>query len=311
MSTPKAPCYPNEKFKSQNFLALTPGRKGEGGQRTLGIFKNSLPQKPLITIITVSYNGKKYLEETIKSILEQSYSNFEYLVIDGGSTDDSLKIIEKYSDKIDYWVSEPDKGISHAFNKGVSLARGDYINFQGDGDGFIASNSLEELNLEQYKGAELVSARVNRVNEKGYIFFTSKHESCFHKKSLLFRMSCPHQGLFTSLNYFKSHGLFKLSSKFAMDYEILLRAYKNFPKLETSEQVIAKWRDDGLGKGRIRDVLNEYHAIKCENKVAHPFFLSCLNFWTHLKFSFKENLKALGIICISTLFLLIYLFFIK
>ena len=92
--------------------------------------------KPLISVITVVYNGEKYLEETIQSIINQTYDNVEYIIIDGGSTDGTVDIIKKYEDRIDYWVSEKDKGISDAFNKGVKVAKGDYINFQGDGDGF-------------------------------------------------------------------------------------------------------------------------------------------------------------------------------
>ena len=101
--------------------------------------------KPMISIITVVFNGEKYLEQTIKSIINQTYKNFEYIIIDGGSTDGTLEIIKKYEDKISYWISEKDKGISDAFNKGVMAAKGDYINFQGDGDGFLSSETLEEI----------------------------------------------------------------------------------------------------------------------------------------------------------------------
>lgn len=80
-----------------------------------------------VSIITVVYNGVKNIEQTIKSVLHQTYSNIEYIVIDGGSTDGSLDIIKKYSDSISYWVSEADKGIYDAMNKGISKATGDLI----------------------------------------------------------------------------------------------------------------------------------------------------------------------------------------
>ena len=89
---------------------------------------------PLITIITVAYNAVKDIENTILSVLNQTYPNIEYIIIDGGSTDGTLDIIKKYEDKISYWVSEPDKGIYDAMNKGIVKANGDYLFFLGADD---------------------------------------------------------------------------------------------------------------------------------------------------------------------------------
>lgn len=89
---------------------------------------------PRITIITPSFNQGEFIEETIKSILNQNYPNLEYFVVDGGSTDNTLDIIRKYEDKIDWWVSEPDRGQSHAINKGLARATGEIINFINSDD---------------------------------------------------------------------------------------------------------------------------------------------------------------------------------
>ena len=83
----------------------------------------------LITIITVNYNNETGLEKTLKSVCTQSYNDFEYIVIDGGSTDGSLEIIERYKSFISYWVSEKDNGVYHAMNKGINRAKGDFILF--------------------------------------------------------------------------------------------------------------------------------------------------------------------------------------
>ena len=105
-------------------------RFGEGGRRKKGVPK----KEPLFSIITVVYNGEKFLEKTIASVVNQSCKNFEYIIIDGGSTDKSLDIIRKYEKKIDYWVSEKDNGIYDAFNKGMIVSKGEFIGFINSDD---------------------------------------------------------------------------------------------------------------------------------------------------------------------------------
>ena len=113
-----------DKFETILFLPESENRKGEGGLRTKGYFKKSYDDKPLISIITVVFNGERYLEQTIQSVIDQTYDNVEYIIIDGGSTDGTLDIIKKYEDKIDYWVSEKDNGIYDAMNKGIKVCYG-------------------------------------------------------------------------------------------------------------------------------------------------------------------------------------------
>ncbi|GAA0670530.1 glycosyltransferase family 2 protein [Rheinheimera tangshanensis] len=103
-------------------LPISVSRKGEGGLRTKGITKFGSGVKPLISIITVVYNGEKYLEESILSVTNQVYDNIEYIIVDGGSKDGTLDIIHRYEHVIDYWVSEGDRGIYDAMNKAISLA---------------------------------------------------------------------------------------------------------------------------------------------------------------------------------------------
>ena len=129
---------PDDKFETVLFLPPVEGRKEEGGLRIQGYFKTSLPNKPLVTIITVVFNSEGYLEQTIQSVINQTYDNVEYIIIDGGSEDRTIEIINKYDMKIDYWISERDQGIYDAMNKGLSMSTGDFVYFLGSDD--ILSN---------------------------------------------------------------------------------------------------------------------------------------------------------------------------
>ncbi len=141
---------PADKFESVLSLPEGEGRQGEGGLRTQGHFKADQPDKPLLTVITVVYNGGQSLEETIQSVINQTYENIEYIIVDGASSDGSLDIIKKYEDKIDYWVSETDEGIYDAMNKGICLASGGWLNFMNAGDTFFSLQVVGSILGEQF-----------------------------------------------------------------------------------------------------------------------------------------------------------------
>tara|TARA_R110002167_G_scaffold140461_3_gene328252 strand:- start:407 stop:1183 length:777 start_codon:yes stop_codon:yes gene_type:complete len=256
----------------------------------MNVFSTS--QLPLVSIITVVFNGEKYLEQTIQSIVNQTYKNFEYIIVDGGSTDGTLDILKKYDDVIDYWVSERDQGISDAFNKGVKLASGQYINFQGDGDGFchkgVLSEVFKSVNVDE---DVLISGKIQRVSTNDEILYQSKQKKNFRKSSLLFRMSLPHQGLFTHMSYFKKYGLFDVNNIFCMDYEHLLRAYKNFPKVVLKDILVANWRADGLGNNRSLDIFKEYYEIKRKNKIQNSLVLNLIYYWDLFKYAIKKIMR--------------------
>lgn len=164
---------PDAKFATVLLSPESEGRKGDGGLRAQGYFKQRLPNKPLITVITVVYNGEKFLENTILSVLNQSYDNVEYIVIDGGSTDGTVDIIKKYERQIDYWVSEKDRGIYDAMNKSLDIAFGDWQIFLGADDvlndcfAYVASQLVRHEavfygNVELASSGELCGGHFNR-----------------------------------------------------------------------------------------------------------------------------------------------------
>ena len=151
------------------------------------------------SIITVNYNNRDGLRRTIESVIHQSYRDFEYIVIDGGSTDGSADVLQEYDDQITYWVSEKDDGIYNAMNKGIAQAKGDYLNFMNSGDCFFADNILEKVS--SYKSsADFIVGKDYHFNEsihQGHAsvqpsrttmihFFVSTldHQSCFIKREL-------------------------------------------------------------------------------------------------------------------------------
>lgn len=180
---------PDSKMQSMLFLPPNPGRQGEGGLRTTGYFKQSLPDKPLITVITVVFNGDQHLEETIQSVINQTYDNVEYIIIDGGSIDGTVDIIRKYERQIDYWVSEPDGGIYDAMNKGWLLANSNaFILFINSGDLVITLPNFKNLNpANVYVGSvKLSDGRMfnNKINFRLYFGNTIHHQALLINKHI-------------------------------------------------------------------------------------------------------------------------------
>jgi glycosyltransferase involved in cell wall biosynthesis len=124
---------------------------------------------PKISIITINYNNREGLERTFDSVFSQNYTNFEYIVIDGASNDGSKELIDQFSDKITFWVSEPDKGIYNAMNKGIDQVNGEYVFFLNSGDVFLDSNSLEKVSEELHTD-DIISFNIQVVGENNLTF---------------------------------------------------------------------------------------------------------------------------------------------
>lgn len=120
----------------------------------------------MFSIITVNYNNKDGLQKTIESVISQEFKNFEFIIIDGGSTDGSVEIIKKYEKHITYWVSEPDNGIYHAMNKGIQQAQGEYLNFMNSGDCLYNEQTLRLVN-EKHNNKDIILGW--RKTDKGVI----------------------------------------------------------------------------------------------------------------------------------------------
>ena len=210
---PKIKVKDSEKFKSFLFLPKNNQRFFEGGLRLKGRYKRSFKNKPLISIITVVYNGAAHIEKTIQSVLFQNYDNVEYIIIDGGSSDETLDIIKKYDDSIDYWVSESDKGISDAFNKGIRCSSGDLIGLI-NADDYYEENVFEHVVKKYIKNLDLkeliIYGDTNKITSGG-----DKKVKNSSKLSWFISVPFSHCSSFLTRTYYKKYGLFEIIIKLA------------------------------------------------------------------------------------------------
>lgn len=172
-----------------------------------------------ITVVTVCFNAEKTLEKTIQSVINQTYDNIEYIIIDGASTDGTLDIIKKYESKIALWKSEPDKGIYDAMNKGIKLATGDWINFINAGDVYNNCNVLSSFFKEVSKNTTIAYGDTNMKYSLGDIVWKP-----FALELMNNRMCFGHPATFVNVAYHKEH-LYDTSYRSSADYKMLFDAY--------------------------------------------------------------------------------------
>lgn len=189
-----------------------------------GRIKSKEDQSPLITVVTVVLNGVKYLEQAIKSVISQNYDNIEYIIIDGGSTDGTLEIIRKYEDRIDLWISEPDRGIYDAMNKGIEMASGEFIAFL-NADDWYEQNIVNDV---KDKVNSFSSAGKGFVVYFNYYWWDEELSTGFkspRQSDLRYwkGMSILHQCMFVHKSIYKKLGAYDLEYRFASDYDYFLR----------------------------------------------------------------------------------------
>lgn len=181
---------------------------------------------PLISIITITYNATDTIEETIKSVINQTYPNIEYIIIDGGSKDGTVDIIKKYSKYISYWISEPDKGIYNAMNKGIDHAHGKWINFMNAGDSFYDNKTLEIIGFDKIDNKKIRVIYGDTIVKKNNISFLKKAQPV---KNIHRRIIGCHQSIFVSTINIKDIK-FNESFRLASDYHTIYSLYEKYKK---------------------------------------------------------------------------------
>jgi glycosyltransferase involved in cell wall biosynthesis len=241
-----------------------------------------------ISVITISYNCVSDLEATIKSVINQTFQDIEYIVVDGGSKDDTGKILKKYNNKISKWISESDNGIYDAMNKGLKMATGDYVIFMNAGDTFFDGESVAKIPFAGYPEADVFYGETLMVNGKG-------EEFGLRTKKLPENLSWKH---------FK-HGMVVCHQSFVMkrvlapeynqnyilsaDVEWVLQCLKEAKEIIYTRTIIARFLEGGASKQRHAESLNErFNIMKTYFGITQTVF-------SHICFIFDNIWIQLGI----------------
>ena len=252
----------------------------EGGLWKQNVYKESSSELPLLTVITVVLNRRKHISKAIQSVTNQSYENIEYIIIDGGSTDGTLQIIQQNDNLIDYWVSERDSGLYHAMNKGLNLARGEIIGLLNSDDYYPRTTVQsvidhdKKFNKDIYHGDRLYIMEyddfcymeqsmpdpdINNILNKPSIF----HPTCFVKKSV-----------------YEKIGQFDTDFRIVADYDFLIRAVKNGCSFKYIERVLTVFNGTGISDSCYRHIeslrLFKKHNRYDYHKMVIAFIRCCL-----------------------------------
>jgi len=211
-----------------------------------------------VSIITVVYNNKNTIKDAIESVLNQTYKNIEYIIIDGASSDGTVEIIKSYGNKISKFISEPDNGIYDAMNKGIALATGDVVGILNSDD-FYANNKVLERVVEVFKGCKCDSIYGDLVyvdkndTDKIVRYWKSKP---FNKGLFQKGWHPAHPTFFVKKEIYDKYGLFNLDFKIAADYELMLRFLEKY-KISSSyiPEIFVKMRVGGESNKSIRNII--------------------------------------------------------
>ena len=223
---------------------------------------------PKFSIITVTYNAEKVLEDTIQSVISQTYRNVEYIIVDGASKDHTLEIVNKYHNRINKVISEPDKGLYDAMNKGIQLATGDYLCFLNAGDKFHDSETLQKI-VHTLKGQELpdvIYGETAIVDEEGHFLHMRRLSTPAHLnwKSFKQGMLVCHQAFFANRELAINH-LYDLQYRFSADFDWCIRIMKKAKCLHNTRLTLIDYLNEGMTTKNHKASLKERFCIMAKH----------------------------------------------
>jgi glycosyltransferase involved in cell wall biosynthesis len=212
-----------------------------------------------ITILTVSYNSETTIEDTIKSVLSQSYQNIEYIIVDGGSNDDTINLIKKYENSISKWISETDKGLYDAMNKGIEMATGDVIALINSDDLFSNDDAIKKV-------ASVFNSSSNLDSVYADLYYVSQFDTnniirkwvTGKQRKFKYGWHPAHPTFYIKKKIYEQYGYFNLKYKLAADFEIMLRFLEKH-KISTQylKEPLVKMRLGGETNKSLKNIQNQ------------------------------------------------------
>lgn len=227
---------------------------------------------PLVSIVTPSYNQGQFLEATIRSVLDQDYPNIEFIIMDGGSTDDSITILQRYADQIAHWESQPDRGQAHAINKGLRVAKGSILGWLNSDD-LLLPETVSQV-VETFcddPDTDVVYGRLERIDEEGRLVPTPilpKDRVEFSKKYILSECIVNQPGAFWRREMMAKAGLLNEGLHYVLDYEYWIRLALLGARFKHLDQVVALFRLSQASKTVSQTTLHALELLRVFEGVA-------------------------------------------
>ena len=220
---------------------------------------------PKFSIITVTYNAEKVIENTIQSVIVQTYKNIEYIIIDGASTDHTMDIVNKYRERIHQVISEPDKGLYDAMNKGIQRSTGDYVCFLNAGDTFHQDDTLFRMvqTMHETRMPDVIYGETAIVDSQEHFLHMRRLSAPKHLtwKSFKQGMLVCHQAFFARIDWAK-HEPYDLSYRFSADFDWCIRIMKHAEHLHNTQLTLIDYLNEGMTTQNHKASLKErYHIM--------------------------------------------------
>lgn len=232
-----------------------------------------------VSLITVTYNSESTIRDTLQSVFGQKNVDVEYIIIDGKSSDNTLSIIEEYRDQISVFVSEKDKGIYDAMNKGISLATGDIVGILNSDDVFYDDYALSKIVAGFDESTEGVYADLIYVNQYDLAKLSRVYSSKGFKQGLIrYGFMIPHPTFYVRRDLFEQHGNYRLDFKIAADFELMARFMKAGVTLKRIPHYIVRMREGGASSssfgGRLKQNMEIVNACRINGIYTNPLMIS-------------------------------------
>lgn len=261
--------FPDRKPTSAWPESPSGGGRARGSRRGNDGFEARAADRKRITVVTVVFNGVNSIEDTLLSVIQQSHDGIEYIVVDGGSTDGTLRVIRKYDAHIAHWISEKDKGIYNAMNKGIDLSTGDWIIFMNAGDRFHSNQTVERVLNSLEDGYAVVAGGVRYI-------YDANHTRIKHMKLKFsgFYMSVPHhQASFINNRFMKCYR-YDESFRIRGDLDFIIRLHADGHQFRMIDEVICDVDTNGVSSGLSGVHISE--EIRAGKRVIPHYGLKCI-----------------------------------